>query len=216
MSDIIASRIDFAIHIATYELYLPKAMPGFAAICSTDSLTTRSRRVTKRLMLVSILLKVSSCAGDRATSISLVISTFWNDDKSYAAVSKYLKAQEGKSRRVIRLFVFRTPQDANSFRNIIQANWNSYANGTLGAVLLCSVETYERLLMRMSQGNTNFVRDLQGRDFGLLGYGTRNQGDYLFAVLDLYVDQAGASHSCIPYRSRSSESWREHSCFNCA
>ena len=111
------------------------------------------------------------------------VSTFWDNPEVYNSVVKYLRDQSGDNQDVVRLFVFRNPAEANYFKNILQANYRSYGVGRNGGVFLCSIESYDKILMEISR-DRNFLRSIQGRDFGRLQYENENEDYSLIAILD--------------------------------
>lgn len=110
------------------------------------------------------------------------VSTFWNDQRSHRAVKKYLQEQKGQKRKITRLFVFKNPYEANSYKNIMQANFNAYGRG-LGGVFVCSSETYSNLISKIDI-DRSFSNKILNQDFGILGYTYENNKLYLEAVLD--------------------------------
>jgi len=110
------------------------------------------------------------------------ISTFWEDPDVHDSVDNYLQLQSSDEQTVVRLFVFKNPVKANSFKNILQANYRAYGkNG--GGVFLCSYKSYKKLLPDISTDRA-FLRSIDGRDFGVLTYNFDNPKRILSAILD--------------------------------
>lgn len=91
------------------------------------------------------------------------VSTFWTDTKNKNLAENYIKAQPDNT---MRLFVFTSPKNANYYRQILQANHNSY--GEEGGVFLCSLHSYRCLMSKF--GSASEADAYMDKDFGLLLY----------------------------------------------
>lgn len=98
-----------------------------------------------------------------AVSIASV-STFWSDRENYALAKEYLESQKS---RIYRLFVFKGPEEANSFKNIVNANNSQY--GENGGVFICSYHDYLDFLKNICISDS-FWSELRNEDFGYLQY----------------------------------------------
>ncbi len=95
-------------------------------------------------------------------AVSIVkISSFWTSESMRDAVISYLRKQSEGQKPVYRLFVFDTPDEANQFKNILEANYSHYGKAN-GGIFICSYETYKNTLRA-------FDTDIS-KDFGILQY----------------------------------------------
>ena len=116
------------------------------------------------------------------------ISTFWTNPDFHPRAGDYLSTQHKSADSIIRLFVFKDPREVNTYKNILQSHYVSYGSRTdkrvrlktklKNAVLLCSVESYEKLLTNWEQHiDSARLRE----DFGILDF--PDSGNRMHAVL---------------------------------
>jgi hypothetical protein len=93
-------------------------------------------------------------------AVSLVkISSFWTSEAMRDAVISYLRKQSDGNKPVYRLFVFESPEQANHYKNVLEANYSHYGKVN-GGIFICSYDTYKNTLRA-------FDSDLS-TDFGIL------------------------------------------------
>jgi len=102
-----------------------------------------------------------------ATSLANV-STFWKKENTNYT-RDYIKSQPADTKR---LFVFNSPSEAHAHLEILKANNVIYGdtNGNFnGAVLVCSLESYKRLLASFTDKESK-QQELLHKDFGILHF----------------------------------------------
>jgi len=124
------------------------------------------------------------------------VSTFWTDNKNKQLAESYIKAQPDNT---VRLFVFTSPKTANLYRQILQANHNSYGNQ--GRVLLCSLHSYRNLMAKF--GGASNAENHMDKDFGILLYRKRESSKNYFKV------EAFLDHSELSFRNIDSSSTKK-------
>jgi len=102
------------------------------------------------------------------------VSTFWTKSKNRRKAEDYISSQPSNT---IRLFVFSSPREANYYRQLLQANHNSYGNE--GRVYICSKSSYNIILNSMEVYGSASLSD---SDFGILSY--ENDDITIEALLD--------------------------------
>jgi hypothetical protein len=95
------------------------------------------------------------------------ISTFWKNPNLIETAKDYLRNHKPYT---IRLFVFSTPLEAHKYAKILDTHAAHY--NTEGAVILCSIESYMRIVDEVSnqKGKTSV---LLTEDFGVLDFGNK-------------------------------------------
>jgi hypothetical protein len=106
------------------------------------------------------------------------ISTFWKNTDFRPAVSTYLGNQRKSASSICRLFVFESADEANQYKNILQAHHKAYGEKDNSGVFLCSKDSYNRLIKRWGNQIDNALRE----DFGLLTFADSKHS--LHAVLN--------------------------------
>lgn len=107
------------------------------------------------------------------------ISTFWTNPDFRSPASSYLSHQKEGAKSIKRLFVFASPEEANEYKNILQAHYNSYAKREGSGVFLCTSAAYEKLSTRWNPASShNHLK----QDFGLLKFSDSERD--MEAVLD--------------------------------
>jgi hypothetical protein len=106
------------------------------------------------------------------------ISTFWTNPDFRAPASSYLTHQE-YARNIKRLFVFSSPDEANQYKNVLQAHHSSYGRRAGSGVFLCTISAYEKLISRW---NISSSQNHLKQDFGLLKFSDSEKD--MEAVLD--------------------------------
>lgn len=113
-----------------------------------------------------------------AVSIASV-STFWSDSRNYNLAKNYLDSQK---LNVHRLFVFDNADEANNFKNILQANHLQYGTAG-GGVFICSKSTYLNFLQGICFQELS-QDELYSQDFAYLNYDHNGSHYWLMAQLD--------------------------------
>jgi hypothetical protein len=124
------------------------------------------------------------------------VSTFWTDEKNVQLAESYIKAQPNNT---VRLFVFTSPRTANLYKQILQANHNSYGNE--GRVFLCSLHSYRNLMAKF--GSTSNAVSFMDKDFGILLYSQQgaNRSNRKYLKVEAFLD-----HSELSFRNIDSSS----------
>jgi hypothetical protein len=124
-------------------------------------------------------------ASKKIYAISIAdISSFWIDRKNTELAYDYIRRQTGKE--VYRLFVFSTPEQVVSFKNVLQANHRTYG-GKSGGVFICSYDTYHSFISSIAT-HGKFFRDIHREDFGVLVFNPeQEEKEYVEAILDEYA-----------------------------
>lgn len=110
------------------------------------------------------------------------VSTFWTEEKALTSKEKYLNAQSGIDREVVRLFVFQNPNELNSYKNILHANYLQYGRGK-GGVFICSEDSYKKLISIISR-DRRFTERCLDQDFAILRYKNEKGFSFMEAALD--------------------------------
>lgn len=99
------------------------------------------------------------------------ISTFWTDANTPNGIKKlYLNANKSDNKVVIRIFVFETPLELNNYKNVLQANYDSYGKNKGGSVIVCSKDNYNELIKNYFSDDESHLLNLSHNDFGILIY----------------------------------------------
>lgn len=109
------------------------------------------------------------------------VSRFWLSTGLENEIAAYYEAQGSNT---IRLFVFSAAEDAAEYKQVLRRHFERYGkeNGN-GAVLLCSTESYERLV-RSIVSHPDHVETIVKKDFAVLDFDSQDQGYTIEATLD--------------------------------
>jgi len=107
--------------------------------------------------------------GDEIYAVSIAdVSNFWINTDIIRMAEEYIDSQSGK--KVVRLFVFTSPDQLNKFRNVLQANYNAYGRDQ-GGVFVMSMDNYNSF---MKEKELPFLKDPRKEDFGVLVFNNEN------------------------------------------
>jgi nucleoside phosphorylase len=95
------------------------------------------------------------------------VSTFWRSPEMKEAVKDYIEHQtENNNLKVMRVFVFSTPEEAHRYARRLDFHAGLYPN-----TFVCSKEHYEMVLRKELTNDETAIATWLGRDFAILDYG---------------------------------------------
>jgi hypothetical protein len=108
------------------------------------------------------------------------ISSFWTNPDFRQKATNYLGKQKDSAKSISRLFVFRNADEANTYKNVLQAHQLQYGMRPQSGVFFCSKESYQALLQQW-----DYVArpESLAQDFGILTFG--EDSPPLHAILNL-------------------------------